>query len=196
MAMACATSADAIRIGYVPCVLYAYLAALVIGLGTALLQVVMPGHGHDVGHDAGHDHDGLGASIFLSTRFWTFALLAGGLVGTLLTVLRLSGSTLALVLALLSGLASGMFAALTIRALKRSDRLGRTSLEEAVGQVGRVMLPCAKGKIGKVRLLVKGQSVDVLAMTNEDELAIGAKVIVSAMEGGYARVVKAPDEIA
>jgi membrane protein implicated in regulation of membrane protease activity len=185
-------------------VLWVYVAALIVGAGTILMQLVFAGHdaggGHDVGgaHDASHDaeHDVGAWSIFLSARFWTFALLAFGMVGALITAFGFAGTTLTLLLALASGLAAGFVAGLTFRALRRANASTSASLEEAVGQVGRVLLPCSKGKVGKVRLELKGQSVDVLATTGDDEIAIGKRVVIEEVRGGIAHVTRAPEELA
>ena len=61
-----------------------YLAALLAALGVFVLQLAFGHHdagglGHDAGHDGGHEAGTW--SLFASTRFWTFALLAFGLVG-------------------------------------------------------------------------------------------------------------------
>ncbi len=180
-----------------------YLAALVVALGVVGVQLLGGAHGHDgsVGaHDvsagAHGDHDALStASLFLSTRFWTFALLALGLVGTLLSLLRLASPWAIVVLAITSGVVSGLFAALVFRALRRSDRWSGASLNEAIGTTARVLVPCAKGRVGKVRALVKGATVDMLAMTDAEEIEIGAHVLIAAIDGGIAKVERAPLEL-
>ena len=183
--------------------LYLYLAALIIGAGTILLQIVLAsaGHGGDVhdfdghGHDVAHDHDASTWSIFLSSRFWTFLLLAFGLVGSALAVFGLAGTLLTAVLAIVSGILAGLLAALTFRALKRSQATGTASLDDAVGQIGRVLLPCEKGKIGKIRLSIKGQSVDVMAMTTDESIDVGRRAVVQEVRGGIAQVTRTPEEL-
>src|SRR5262245_53760856 len=120
-----------------------YLAALVVGAGAALLQLVLADHGG--GHDVdGHPDDVSGAAIFLSARFWTYAALAFGMVGSLLTFLHLARSPATLTLALASGVSAGLFASLTFRALRSSSSSSSAALNDAVGQLARVLLPCAK----------------------------------------------------
>jgi membrane protein implicated in regulation of membrane protease activity len=184
-------------------VLWVYLAALIVGAGTIVMQLVFAGHGdaggHDVGggHDASHDasHDVGAWSIFLSARFWTFAFLAFGMVGALITTFGFAGTTFTLLLAIASGLAAGLVAGFTFRALRHANASTSASLDETVGQIGRVLLPCAKGKVGKVRLELKGQSVDVLATTGDDEIAIGKRVVIEEVRGGIAHVTRAPEEL-
>jgi membrane protein implicated in regulation of membrane protease activity len=193
-------------------VLVVYLAALVIALGVVGVQLFGGGDAHDAavhgdvadvhvdlpagaasaeGEHAGSD----AASLFLSTRFWTFALLAFGLVGALLQLFQLASPLVAFALAFGSGLCSGLFAALVFRALRRTGAWTGASLQEAVGTTGRVIVPCAKGRVGKVRVSVKGAMVDLLAMTEAPELEVGARVLVSAIEGDIAKVERAPLEL-
>lgn len=175
--------------------LWIYLAALVVGGGVIALQLVFAaGHGDvDLHHDVDHA-GGEAASIFLSSRFWTFGLLAFGLVGALLSMFHLAGVPLALTLSIASGVVSGLFAALAMRALKRSTT-SSASIEEAIGKTGRVILPCAKGKVGKVRVSVKGTTVDLLAMTDEEEIPIGRHVVIDEVRGDIAHVSPAPREL-
>lgn len=177
--------------------LFVYIGALIAGAGTILLQVILAAGHADVDAHAGDVHDGdhdAGAwSVLLSTRFWTFLLLAFGLVGTMLTAFGLAGFGLALGLAVGSGILAGLFAALTLRALKRTQATTNASIDDAVGMLARVVVPCAKGRIGKVRVELKGQAVDLMAMTSEHELAAGVEVVVEEVNGGVARVVKAPE---
>jgi membrane protein implicated in regulation of membrane protease activity len=192
-------------------VIVVYLAALLVALGIVAVQFFGGGEGHDVGghdvpsdlagdvpigaHVSGENDGASAASLFLSTRFWTFALLALGLVGALLTLFRLASPFATGALAVGSGVASGLFAALVFRALRRSGAWTGATLDETIGTVGRVLVPCARGRVGKVRVLVKGATVDLLAMTDAAEIEVGARVLVAAIEGGIARVERAPHEL-
>jgi membrane protein implicated in regulation of membrane protease activity len=181
-----------------------YLAALVVALGALLLPTILGGHGADPGHDvdAGHDADGHAAghgepivALFLSLRFWSFAALGFGLSGTLLHAFALAGPAGVLALACGAGLASGLFAALAFRALRRTST-GAAALESgAVGRVGRVVVGCSRGRVGQIRVELSGQSVDLMATTDEDEIARGEPVLVSEVRGGVAHVVRRPPEL-
>ena len=178
-----------------------YFAALIVGLGTIAMQLSMAGHGgdvHDAGaHDVHHAGDGDAAwAVILSVRFWTFASLAFGVSGTLLTLLSLASNSVTIALATVCGVTSGLGAGLTFRALRRSTATSSASLAgDAVGQLARVLLPCGNGRVGKVRLQLKGQVVDVLAMARGDEIAIGARVIVEEIRDDIAQVATAPEEL-
>jgi membrane protein implicated in regulation of membrane protease activity len=193
-----------------------YLAALVLGLGTLLLQTLLSHGGGEVGHadDLGaevehgemeHGAEGEGghgteahaaglagaAALLLSTRFWTFALAAFGMAGAALHYLHLAGVVLTLVLASGSGLGSGLVAALVFRAVKQGVSSSSTP-DDAVGKVGRVLVPVRKGQTGKVRIEVKGKTLDVLATTDGAEVAEGDSVLVVEMRGSSACVEPMP----
>jgi membrane protein implicated in regulation of membrane protease activity len=169
--------------------LWIYIAALLIGAGTLLIQAVM---GHD---DAHVEHDGDAELLFLSPRFWTFLALAFGLSGALLTIFNLAPSLIVLAIAGAAGIASGAFATLVLRALKRGQVSSSSSEHEAIGRIGEVLVPVEKGRVGKVRVALRGQTLDLMAMGGEHSLTMGTRVIVEDIEGGIARVSRAPDEI-
>jgi len=206
--------------GYIPRVGILYLAALILGGGTILVQLFM-GHDADAGadadlavdadfdadadmdlaggpqldavHEADTDTAGF-AAIFLSLRFYTFALLAFGMVGTLLFYLRLSSSVVTLVAALVMGLASGFVASWVFQSLKRSAVSSAAGEDDAVGQVGKVLVPCERGGHAKVRVELRGQSIDFLATTDDEALTDGELVLVEQVEGGTLHVSKAPPD--
>jgi len=195
-----------------------YLAALILGLGVLLLQFVMPGadadgahapelggHGDiDLHHDVGGHHGGHGdghsdssaIAIFLSFRFWTFGLMAFGFVGTLLHFLKLANPVISLSAAVSVGLLSGFLASFAMRAIARSQTSSGGEADEAVGQIGRVLVPLERGKHGKVRIEVHGRLVDLIATTDDENLEGGATVMVEEMRGTTAHVSRAGDSIA
>lgn len=193
----------------------AYVAALILGLGTIVVQLVMSGSdGGDVdgdvhvdgdidadsveldadGHDAGHAGDADIASIFLSLRFWTFALCAFGMVGSLLHFTGLAGFVVTLVTALALGLVSGLAASWTFRALARGTTSSGATASDAIGTVGRVLVPVEKGKRGKIRIELRGQTIDYLATTDDAALGPGDKVLVEEVRENVAHVSAAPVE--
>lgn len=180
-----------------------YLAALVFGLGTLLLQLVMSGHGDaDASHDldahpdAGHgDASHVAVATILSLRFWTFGLFGFGMVGALLWFVVQAPATLGLVLAVGMGLASGALASWLMGALPRSSHNSGAESKDALGRVGRVLVPVAAGSRGKVRLELKGQSIDFLASTDDAELPAGTTVVVVELRGEVLHVSRAPDEL-
>lgn len=193
-----------------------YLAALIIGFGTIALQLAMGGDSHgdaevgggadahldaDAHVDAEHGHgdhghgDGGFLPIFLSLRFWTFTFLAFGLSGSLVHYLDLASSIVTLGMAIGLGLGAGVLASLTFRALSRSEANSGATERDAVGQVGRVLLPLGKGARGKVRIELKGQTVDYVATTDDDRLEAGQMVMIEEMRDTTAHVSRAPAEL-
>lgn len=197
-----------------------YLAALIVGLGVLGIGILLPGGDAD-GADAGdagdldvdvdvdmdaagggHAHAGHGhaadmgaIAIFLSLRFWSYALMGFGLVGTGLHFLGLAGSLVTLILAIGVGLLSGLIASATFRALSRAETSSGGEARDAVGQIGRVLLPLGSGKRGKIRIQVRGQLVDLLASTDDAELAEGTEVLVEEIRGTVAHVSRVPPEL-
>ena len=193
-----------------------YLASLVISLGILLVQVAFGGQDgeHDLGHAAGHmggapadpaaghelikgGHPGDDGplAVVLSFRFWIFALLGFGLSGSLLHFLSLAGTGAAALLAGAAGLGSGAFASLVVRAVARSSASSSVNLSEAVGREARVLVACAKGRTGQVRIALRGQSVDLLASTDEADIARGEPVLIEDVRDGVAQVSRRPREL-
>ena len=172
-----------------------FVAALVIGLGTLLVQLL---GGHDTGgHDAGgHDSDGHdGPLLFLaSIRFWAFALLSFGLVGTMLLAFGFAGPIAATIIAGASGLASGFIAHTIVRRLTGHGTSSVATSKDVIGQVGRVIVPPSSESRGKVRVSVRGSFVDYVARSTET-LEPDEAVVVEEFEGGEVVVSRAPKEL-
>jgi membrane protein implicated in regulation of membrane protease activity len=179
-------------------VLPIYIAALATAAAVLLAQVVFGHHGGDThdGPQAEHGaHDGVTPLTFVtSVRFWAFGLFAFGLVGTLVTLFAFAGAGATAALAGAAGVASGIAAVLTLRALARRGTSSHASSGEIVGKVGRVVVPPNERGALKVRVDVKGSSVDYVA-TSSEALGEGDAVLVEDVEGDEVRVSRAPREI-
>jgi membrane protein implicated in regulation of membrane protease activity len=200
----------------------AYLFALVVALGVLLVQIAAGGRDahHDIGagHAAlgqaasGHAAPGQGApghathgplvdgepalwTLFLSLRFWTFFALGFGLSGSLLHFLSLATPLATVLVAALAGLASGLFAALVFRMVGRSAANTVTGASQAVGRVGRVLVPCGPGLNGQVRVEIGGGSVDLRASSDDESIARGEAVLVEDVRDDVARVSRRPTEL-
>jgi len=203
-----------------------YLFSLVVALGVLGVQIALGGKGDgDAGADHGDasgtndvHHLGHGSSkalakdvasgdnelalvgdtlaFFFSLRFWIFAMLAFGLTGSLLSLFSLAGAIGTFLLAISMGLGSGLFASLAFRYVARSSASSTADVTHASGSIGRVLVPLGKGKVGQIRIVMKGQSVDLMARTDEAELLRGEHVLVEEVEDGIARVSKRPSELA
>jgi membrane protein implicated in regulation of membrane protease activity len=179
-------------------VLPLYVASLLVGLGVLAVQLAVghdSGGGHEVHHgDAGHELTPL--TVIASVRFWAFALLAFGLVGTLLTGFGFAAGLVAFSIAAVSGGASGLFAVTVVSRLLNRSPQSMASSGDALGQVGRVVVPITPEGPGKVRVEVKGNVVDLIARARE-ALETGAPVVVEEITSdGEAQVSRAPKELA
>ncbi len=132
-----------------------------------------------------------GIAIFLSLRFWTFALMSFGLLGCFLHYLKLASPLATGISSTLLGISSGLLAAYTFRALARSNLNSGASSNELVGQVGKVLLPPNTHGRAKIRLRVKGQMIDYVA-TSDEQLEPGASVLVEEVRGERLHVSPAP----
>jgi membrane protein implicated in regulation of membrane protease activity len=148
----------------------------------------------DVHADHGHADGGF-LPIFLSLRFWTFAFLAFGLSGSLLHYLDLANAVITPAVAVTFGVLAGLLATLTFRALRRTEANSGATAGDAVGQVGKVMLRVDKGRRGKVRIQLKGQTVDLIATTDEEQLEPGQLVMVEEVRETTAHVSRVPAEL-
>jgi membrane protein implicated in regulation of membrane protease activity len=164
--------------------------------------------GHDIDADGGHDVDahadhaadqphpvGGAAGIvglFLSFRFWTFAMAGFGLVGSSLHFPSLASPTVTLASAIAVALVAGLGASYAFRALKASSTNSGAEAKEVVGQVGKVLVPPNSQGHAKVRLLVKGQMIDYVATTDDESLELGSSVLVEELRGNEIHVSQAP----
>jgi hypothetical protein len=142
----------------------------------------------------GHGRPGW-ASIFLSLRFYLFAAIAFGAVGAPVAAFDLSSPGLTLGVALLTGFVVGALASLGFRLLGRETLSSGATAEELLGHVGLVLIACEKGRRGKVRLTVRGQTLDVLATTDEARIEPGMGVIVQEVHAERVHVCAAPSEL-
>jgi len=145
----------------------------------------------EVGQDVDHfvEGDAGGWLPFLSLRFWTFALMSFGLTGTLSQLLLDVARPVELGTSLAVGLAIGWAAAWAFRTLKRNTVTGQTQLTGLRGTEAIVLLPVGPDKTGKIRALVDGQAVDLMARTRDDALmARKEPVLVVSIDDGVAVV--------
>lgn len=193
-----------------------YVAMLILGLGLLAVQLfgsggaaadgeaALPSGGTD-GAALGtqlapsslpDDADGMGwASIFLSLRFYMFAALGFGLVGAPVAALGLSTPGLTFGVAALTGVALGMLTSLGFRWLGRETLTSGATGAELLGQVGRVLVTCGAGRSGKVRLTVRGQTLDFVASTDEASIEAGRGIIVQEVHAHRLHVCSAPSEL-
>ena len=164
-----------------------YLLALVLGGGTLLVQLLSGlGHGHDFDH--GHGHHPLHGPGLMSVRSLTFALFDFGLVGGALHIFGILEPVWALAVAAATGVATLFVVSLTFRQLDHPEASGAAMFDEAKGRTGRVLVACAPGQRGKVRVELKGQTVDMIATSDGKAVPEGAQVRIVDVRGDVAHV--------
>lgn len=107
---------------------------------------------------------------FLSLRFWTFGSCFFGLTGVLLSLLNptLSASLIAgISIAVGSGLGTAIVWVLRILQRQQADSLIRS--DDLLGLPGIVEIPFDRNSKGKVRLNVKGSTLDLIAVTEDNQ---------------------------
>ncbi|HET8645708.1 MAG TPA: hypothetical protein VFO85_09485 [Vicinamibacteria bacterium] len=178
-----------------------YAVAFVLGSGILLIQLLSGDDGHDghvgdLGHDfsadAGGGHHPYEGPGLMSLRSLSYGVFAFGFVGGMLHVLGLASPTAALAMAVASALAATLLVGSMFRRLADPAVSGQAGFHEAQGSPARVIVSCARGRSGKVRVTLKGQAVDMLASTDEDEIPAGAEVVIDEVRDMVAHVSRAP----
>ena len=165
-----------------------YLIAVVIGGGSLLIQLLSGGD-HDTHHDFGHDQpDGPG---LLSTRALVYGLFTFGFVGALLHIPGLASPRAALAVAIVSGLLAALQVGQLFKTLGDTAASGAAALDEARGRAGRVLVAVGRGRRGKVRVGLKGHTVDLMATSDAELIAEGATVTIVDVKDGVAHVAAA-----
>jgi membrane protein implicated in regulation of membrane protease activity len=173
-----------------------FIACFVIGLGALAVQL-LGGHDGGGGHDAGgHDASGHdGPLLFLaSIRFWAFALLVFGLVGSLLRIFGFAGRIESSIIATVAGVAVGYVAVAMVKRLQGDGTSSVATSRDVVGRVGRVIVAPSNETRGKVRVSVRGADVDYVARSAEP-LEPDDAIIVEEYEGDEVLVSRAPKEL-
>ncbi len=189
-----------------------YIGCLVVGGGLVALSLMggdIDGHDMDSGADAdadagadgdaGADHaHGPGADAasawlpFLSLRFWTFSVAFFGLMGLAVNLLTAVPLLLEVGSALGVGLTAGLGVSWGIHRLQLGNVDSSVRPQELLGTEGRVTLPLEPGRRGKIRALVGGRQLDLIAETVEPgTIGIGEDVVICELDGPRVRVVRA-----
>lgn len=192
--------------------IYAYVFALVLGsilLGASFLMGGDHDADHDVDTDVDHDidahadldghagpgheaHGDLGGffGVLGSMRFWTFFAAFFGLTGVVLDGFNLAAAPVALGLAGGVGFVTGWLAVTLIRRLSATDTGTAAGVSDYVGKSGEMLIAVAPDRIGKIRIELKGTTVDVLALTEDEPIAKGDQALILEMRDDKALVVR------
>ncbi len=136
-------------------------------------------------------------SIFATLRFWTFALCFFGLTGLVLSHLPVQlPSALVAIAAVFMGILCGSLVAGSLRLLQKRHTDSLVRSDDLVGAMGTVEVPFDNHSRGKVRLLVKGSLIDMLASTDEARpFKQGDRVLVVGLDQNHLWVVAAPNDV-
>jgi membrane protein implicated in regulation of membrane protease activity len=176
-----------------PFVVYAYLAATVVGAILLVASFLGAGHDHDAAHDGAGEHASP-AFALLSVRVWTYLLAFGGATGLLLRFVAHVHEPWRAMIALAVGAVAAALARVVIGRAVRGQPSGTVQSGDLVGRSAGVVVPFGAGATGKVRLRVADSDVDLLATTDDGEpLARDEEVlIVEVRDDGAALVTRAP----
>lgn len=171
--------------------LWVYAALAAFGLAVTIAQVLSGAEHHpgDGAVDLGEVGDFF--SLFITLRFWAYFALGTGLVGVLCTAFGFLSGALLTAVAIATGLVSGLGTTFALRALRKyAQAPPAIKLGDAVGQPARVLVAPSPSEAGKVRLLLGGQTLDLFATTDEDDIQTGDEVTVLEAEGVSVKVTK------
>lgn len=182
-----------------------YVTSLIIGGGLLIISLLSGGEAGEVGGldggglegtEAGSDGS-LGSALPLASLFfWTFFLAFFGLTGALLSILaREAGALLTACLSAGAGLSAGLIAARVLRRLGRAEVDSSVRPDDLIGQLGRVVVPVGREQLGKVRVELKGRTVELLAYGDTMvPLAPAHRVLVhDVLKDGLVRVISAEE---
>lgn len=150
---------------------------------------------HDASQDGdnGHDADqGTGALWlpFFSVRFWTYAVGTFGLIGSILSLTRVSIEPATLAISISSGVLMGTIAAVVVRTLAKAEHASAANQDDFLGALAKVTVSIGELP-GKVRTSVRGDIIDFVALGEQGEhFDQGEEVMIVGIEGDKARVAR------
>lgn len=128
---------------------------------------------------------------FLSLRFWTFGGCFFGLTGVILSRLTptLSPSWIAIIAIMMGGLC-GTAIVWALRSLQQQQADSLVRSQDLLGLAGVVELPFDRHSRGKIRIVIKGSTVQFMAMTTDEScFNPGDKVVIVGRENNKVWVV-------
>ncbi len=160
-------------------------------------------HEFQLGHDLVEGHDMASGHVaareaangrwmpFLSLRFWTYLFAGFGTSGLLLTVLAKTPEPVAAIVAALVGLACGFVVSWVMRLLRITESSSSAKQQDMLGKEAEVLVTIRGTTPGRIRLSVKGDLIDFLAVAPDGEtIEPGASVVVLEVEGDRANVAR------
>jgi membrane protein implicated in regulation of membrane protease activity len=106
-----------------------------------------------------------------------------------LTLAKVSVEPVTAILAGASGIVMGFIASALVRVMMKSERTFSLDQDDSLGAIGKVTVASRDGMPGKVRVDVRGEILDLLALPEGDAvIEAGDEVVVVGIEGDRARV--------
>ncbi len=130
---------------------------------------------------------------FLSLRFWTFGGCFFGLTGVILSLLNPTLSTAVITwISIAVGSTLGTAIVWALRMLRRQQADSLIRSDDLLGLPGIVEIPFDRNSKGKVRLNIKGSTLDLIAMTEDNqEFTPGEQAFIVGVEKNKVWVVSA-----
>lgn len=165
-----------------------FLTCAVLGGAILLLQMVLgfvgfgdgDGGDHDGGHDGHFDKEGLAGGLnLLSVRALAAGITFFG-VGGLAGLKTGFGLFAAFPLALIAGSVAAVAVAAAMRAMLRLETDGTLQIHGAVGTSATVYLtvPGERSGVGKIHVTLQNRLVELQAVTSQQTLPTGSRVLV------------------
>lgn len=150
--------------------------------------------GHDVGHDIGHDADGTHEVGHGAEPAWYFSMLTFRTLTAAAAFFGLGGLAASradiepfptLAISVGAGVAALFIVAWIMRLITKLNLDGSVRIERSVGARGTVYLtvPAEKAGAGKVIVSFHNRSIEYKAITSQQLLPTGAKIIVIGVVG-------------
>ena len=152
------------------------------------LDLDLDGDGDGDGGSSPHaDLDALGGifAALKSIRFWTFFSAFFGLTGSVFAGFELLDSEyVILAVSILIGIIAGATIVTMLNRLRAGGHEHVEGAEDYLGKSGRVLVTIRQNTPGKLRLKMRGRTVDVLAITESEEpIPTGEQALVIEMRG-------------
>ncbi|MBN2724179.1 MAG: NfeD family protein [Deltaproteobacteria bacterium] len=141
-------------------------------------------------------HPGILDILFLvfSIRFWSFFIAFFGLTGVGMTYIHGPGIVTFLI-ALGMGLTAGFSISYLFRVMSRGNVSSEVSSSDMLGRTGKIIVPLSPGDNGKIRLVIKGQILDRIAISDDAEFEIGDEATVVKVEDNKVKVISTSKNI-
>ncbi len=131
---------------------------------------------------------------FTSLRFWTYLTAVFGVTGLVLTLFARTPEPFTVFVSIGTGLVMGLVASGIVRWLAKNESQSAITEQDLLGAEAKVLVTVRGSLPGKVRLQVKGSTLDLVAISEKDgEIAAGEEVLVVGFEGNNARVARKED---